>query len=164
MNKLLTSLLCAVTLLCGSLSARASGPDYRIREVPKVDAEELLDAILADYKGEVVLLDFWGTWCGHCKRAMAQMEPYKDGRFKDVKFVYLTSKTSPRATWEEMIPALHGDHYYLSVAQLTAIFQEIGSNAFPTYVIVGRDGSRSRTFIGYAGEAMLSQIDYVLKQ
>ena len=165
MKKLLTCLLCATTLMGGLLPARADGPDYRIKEAPRVDdPKDVLGAILADYKGEVVLLDFWATWCAPCLRAMVQMEPHKAVRFKDVKFVYVTSKTSPRDKWEEMIPDLHGDHYYLSDTQLNAIYEEIGSNAFPTYVIVGRDGSRSRTFIGYAGESMLGQIDEALKK
>jgi len=43
---------------------------------------------LADYKGKVVLLNFWGTWCPPCRQEMPSMEHlYK--RLHDKGFVVL---------------------------------------------------------------------------
>lgn len=33
---------------------------------------------LSDYRGQVVLLDFWASWCPHCKRAMPAMQRLHD--------------------------------------------------------------------------------------
>ncbi len=35
------------------------------------DGEKLLRHILEPYKGKLVLLDVWGTWCAPCKMALA---------------------------------------------------------------------------------------------
>ena len=119
------------------------------KPVPKVADTRLLSEILSQYKGKVVLVDIWATWCTPCRRAHSIIEPKKDGSLKDVAFVYLTSDTSPKKEWKLMIPNIRGDHYYLTRDQLDTILMQIGSDGYPTYLIVGKNGKLIDAFIGY---------------
>ena len=45
-------------------------------------------ANLADYKGHVVLLDFWGTWCGPCVKTVPELQKLHD-KYSDKGFTVL---------------------------------------------------------------------------
>ena len=48
-----------------------------------VTADGLLAVVTRPYRGKVVLIDMWNTWCGPCMRAMNSLKPVKE-ELKDV--------------------------------------------------------------------------------
>ena len=74
MRRILT--LLAVGLLWRA-GAGASGFETRAAlPAPELKAHDLAGApkTLADYRGKVVLLNFWATWCPPCQREMPSLE------------------------------------------------------------------------------------------
>lgn len=134
-------------------------------DMKEVAPDKVLSTILDRYKGKTVLIDIWATWCGPCRVAIDQMKPMKQElEGKDIVYIYMTSSTSEFDTWKELIPDIHGEHYYLTEEQLNHILQQYGEQAYPTYAIYNRKGERTYLTTGFPGvEAMKKELEKATK-
>lgn len=107
-----------------------------------------VDELLAPYRGKVVYLDIWGTWCGWCKVEMGHVPALKTSmEGKDVVFLYLSNdKDDADTQWREYVQLHHitGQHVRMPQERISKIWEELlpGEKAqnYPTYFIFGRDG------------------------
>ena len=109
------------------------------------DGEKMLRTLIEPYKGKIILLDVWGTWCGPCKQALSHSaEEYERLKPYDMVFLYLANNSADEA-WKNVIKEYNvlGDnvvHYNLPAEQQNAIENYLKVNAFPTYKLIDRDG------------------------
>jgi hypothetical protein len=84
---------------------------------------------------------------------------------KDVVFVYLTNKSSPKALWEKKIPGIGGEHYYLNGEEWESISysDKYGFEGIPTYLIFDKKGELKMKTTAYPGnDAMRKMIEGLL--
>lgn len=128
--------------------------------------EELLPALLKDYRGKVVLVDLWATWCGPCRRAMQSMAPIKEAlKDKGVIYLFVTGETSPEGQWRLAIPKIHGVHYRLTSDQWSDLCTRYDFPGIPAYLVINRSGEVVYKKIGFPGvEEMKKELLNALNQ
>lgn len=118
----------------------------------QVSPNKLMDSIISKYRGHVVLVDFWATWCCSCLMGISQMKDIEeDLKKKGVIFVYITSTTSPKKLWKKRIKTIGGEQYYLTKEELEGIMDSVHINLYPTYLFYDKQGELKSKRIGFPG-------------
>lgn len=144
--------------LVAMLEANKKKTGFRMNEAGEVANEDLFASIISKYRGKVVLVDFWATWCGPCRMANKEMVPLKEElKGKDIVYVYITGETSPKEAWENMVPDLPGEHFRLTDNQWEYLRKAMGASGVPTYIVVDREGTIKYKTVGYPGNTAMKE-------
>ena len=126
---------------------------YTVHNTPTIANEELFVEMLKPFKGKVILVDVWATWCGPCRMANKEIEPLKAqlADNEDLVFLYLAGENSPENTWKNMIVDLKGEHYRVNDAQWEYLSESLNVRGVPTYIIIDKEGNHSFHSVGFPG-------------
>ena len=112
------------------------------------------DVKLASYKGKVILLNFWATWCGPCKIEIPWFNEFQQ-KYQDKGFVVLG--ISADDTVEQLKPFVA--EYKMIYPILVGLGREDVQEALgpvwglPTTLLISRDGKVCQTHMGLVKKA-----------
>lgn len=163
----LSGLLAAALASCGKPSGQKAGetaaPPVSHGEVgtpaPEFNLPDLTGAQIASstFKGKVVILDFWATWCGPCKMEVPHLVNLQS-KYRSQGLAIVGVSLDANGAGDVKPFADEHDVNYTMLIGNEAVAKSYGSiNAIPTTFVIGRDGKIVQRFIGYTPPEVFEQ-------
>jgi peroxiredoxin len=121
--------------------AGTPAPDFSLSDI---NGKEVT---LSQFKGKVIYLDFWATWCRPCVSKMADMAEF-ERRFKnsDVVFLHLSLDNDP-VKWEQhvKINEYPGTHLIVAGGVNAEVSKNYDVRSVPKFFIINKNGTFAHT-------------------
>ena len=124
-------------------------PDLKTKSLDGADFD------LSARKGKVVLLDFWAVWCEPCKRELPVLQKL-DHEFHDQGLAVVgVNIDDENSAIEKFLKSFGIPYTIVSLPSTHDLISSLAVNAFPTVVLIDRDGNIASYEVGARGEAAL---------
>lgn len=109
-------------------------------DLPSLDGGNIR---LSDFRGKVVLLDFWATWCGPCVADIPKLRKLHEKLAADSRFALISLSLDKQAETARKYTAENGmtwTHGFLGDWEKTSIPDEYGVRGIPALILIAPDG------------------------
>lgn len=145
--------LALVTVLAGCGEQRFQAPMAKDFDLPVLDGNGTVR--LSDYRGQVVYLSFWASWCVPCRQEMPHLaELWRQHREQGFQVIGINADEDPEAglafarEYGLEFPLVHDADRSVSKMYRVA--------GYPSHFIVGRDGRVHFSALGFTEDDALA--------
>jgi len=126
---------------------RKAAPDFRLQDSHGKFVK------LSDYKGKVVLLNFWATWCGPCKIEIPWFVEFEK-QYKDRGFAVI-GVSMDEDGWDAVRPYIQRANVNYRVVVGDDIVSQLygGVESLPTTFMIDREGRVANVHLGLVSKA-----------
>src|SRR5262252_3345296 len=132
-----------IPLIAALVFAQATKTSVEVRTANlqfTVDDTSGKPVTLDSYRGDVILLDFWATWCAPCRKQIPEfISLYNRYKSRGVVVLGIAVDESPAAV-KKFVKELHVNYPILLAGAQDDLQQAFGPPGFPTLYIIDRDG------------------------
>jgi len=142
-----------------SLPVNVVAPSFTLADI---NGEPLT---LKDFRGKIVILDFFATWCGPCKTQMLHLsQVYREYGFS--KVVIISISIDPVSDTIEKLKQYASENSieWIIVRDTAKVAGKYGVSAIPTIFIIDQEGIIRYTHVGVTSSSMLlSEIETLIR-
>ena len=150
------------------------GQPGQVQNVPAASWRTLdgVEQSAAFYKGKVLIIDFWATWCGPCKVAIPDLNDLH-GQYAAKGLVVIgvsVDKTGPDAVKEFVeqyrivYPVVTGDRSVEEAYGQVMAPPQNRVTSLPTTFIINREGQVVKSYVGYQTSLSRKQLEADINQ
>ncbi len=147
-NKIIASAAALMIVIFGvfmvgtsSVSAQEA-PDFTLTDM---DGNQVS---LSDFKGKVILLDFWATWCGPCRMEIPSFIELQDKYESDVVILGVSLDQSGPSVVVPFAEKM-GINYPIVYGNGNVVQAYGGVPGIPTTFVIDKDFNIQRKYVGY---------------
>ena len=159
-----------ILIFCFSIFSSISQTDediplnnIAINEIPKPISSIIFEDFsgnkvnLKDYKGKLVLINFWATWCAPCKKEMPSLDNlYQDSNFKNLQIFAVNMEQPNMVKTKKFFKELNIKKLSIYFDKNLNFVKEFKLRGVPTTIIINKKGEEFARIIG--------EVDFVDKK
>ncbi|MDA1075784.1 MAG: TlpA disulfide reductase family protein [Proteobacteria bacterium] len=154
LKSLLALVMIFVAWPAGAVDLQQDAPDFTLK---RLDGENLR---LDEMKGQVVLINFWASWCGPCRQEMPILDRLHE-RYKDAGFAVLGVNVEGETGPAQDIVDKTKVTFPVLIDTDQNVSERYDLQAMPSTVVVDRDGVVRYIHRGYKPGDEAKYIDVV---
>jgi peroxiredoxin len=138
----IAALLFSLTTTIHASQVEGPAPDFTLKSITGENLK------LSEYRGEVVMINFWASWCAPCRQEMPLLDSLYQ-KYKDLGFTLLGINLDEKSAQAEKLLKEIPVNFPILLDPKSEISRLYKVSAMPTTILVDRDGNMRFLHKGY---------------
>ncbi|NOX49229.1 MAG: TlpA family protein disulfide reductase [Gammaproteobacteria bacterium] len=134
--------VCLSSLVSASVKVSDTAPDFTLKSLQGTNLR------LEEYRGQVVLLNFWASWCGPCRQEMPILDRIHQ-RYEDAGFAVLGVNVEGEIAPAQKIVDMTNVTFPILIDEGQAVSELYELEAMPSTLVIDRNGVVRYVHLGY---------------
>ncbi|PHR46718.1 MAG: hypothetical protein COA32_09555 [Fluviicola sp.] len=117
---------------------------------------------LKDFKGKLILIDVWATWCKPCRKEMSNIQDLQS-TFHDVTFLFI-SIDSDKEKWRDYLKEHQMGSCTNLISSDSSFKEQYRVSGVPRYILINKDGFIINAFMEHYEGAVEKELRKAVKE